>query len=245
VLRQLRGEEREAYGRARFADPGAVKAQVKADRGEGTSTDGALRARPTIMKTASGFRPDLVEDLMAASGCKVEGTPWAALEVTYDAGAKVERLAMPPMNDLSLACRRVARVLLLSSLVPGDRPPRPAETDLLMLPLFLSCPFEWNTSPVPPAHPDGPQIVGPQRVHGVPPVYPPAARALGRQGVVILEATVAPTGCVHAVEVLRGVALDLDAEALRAVMRWQYTPTLLNGVPVPVIMTVTVNFRLK
>ena len=28
-------------------------------------------------------------------------------------------------------------------------------------------------------------------------------------------------------------------------MQWQYTPTLLNGVPVPVIMTVTVNFTLR
>jgi len=33
--------------------------------------------------------------------------------------------------------------------------------------------------------------------------------------------------------------------AIDAVKQWQYTPTLLNGVPVPVIMTVTVNFRLN
>ena len=37
----------------------------------------------------------------------------------------------------------------------------------------------------------------------------------------------------------------LDAAALDAVRQWEYTPTLLNGVPVPVIMTVTVNFELK
>lgn len=33
--------------------------------------------------------------------------------------------------------------------------------------------------------------------------------------------------------------------ALEAVRQWQFTPTLLNGVPVPVIMTVTVNFTLR
>ena len=27
--------------------------------------------------------------------------------------------------------------------------------------------------------------------------------------------------------------------------QWEFTPTLLNGVPVPVIMTVTVNFTLQ
>jgi len=41
----------------------------------------------------------------------------------------------------------------------------------------------------------------------------------------------------------------LEAEdgqaALDAVKQWEYTPTLLNGVPVPVIMTVTVQFALS
>ena len=37
----------------------------------------------------------------------------------------------------------------------------------------------------------------------------------------------------------------LDQSAIEAVKQWVYTPTLLNGVPVPVIMTVTVNFKLS
>ena len=37
----------------------------------------------------------------------------------------------------------------------------------------------------------------------------------------------------------------LDQAALDAVRQWQFTPTLLNGVPVPVIMTVTVQFTLQ
>jgi len=44
--------------------------------------------------------------------------------------------------------------------------------------------------------------------------------------------------------VLRGIPL-LDAAALDAVRQWVYAPTLLDGAPVPVVMTVTVNFRLK
>jgi hypothetical protein len=57
------------------------------------------------MKTASGLQPAFVEDVMAASGCKIEGTPWAALEVRYDADAKIEGLGMPPLKHLSPACR--------------------------------------------------------------------------------------------------------------------------------------------
>ncbi len=247
VLRQLRDEERPAYGRVRFGDPEAVEAAVKAGRGDGKSAYRALRTRQTIMKTAD-FPADLVDDLMAAATCKVEGLHWAALEVRHDAGAKIERLTMPPMDSLSPECQRVARVLLLSSLVPGDRPPRPRGTDLLVLPLFpsfLSCPIERARSAPPPQRVDGQGIKEPRKVASFPPAYPAAAREQRRQGVVILEAVIAPTGCIRSVEVLRGVDIDLDAEALRAVTRWRYTPTLLHGVPVPVVMTVTVNFKLS
>jgi protein TonB len=64
------------------------------------------------------------------------------------------------------------------------------------------------------------------------------------QGVVILEATIGPSGDVTAVRVLRGIPL-LDESAIEAVKQWAYEPTLLNGVAVPVIMTITVNFRLS
>jgi periplasmic protein TonB len=37
----------------------------------------------------------------------------------------------------------------------------------------------------------------------------------------------------------------LDEAALRAVREWRFTPTLLNGEPVPVVMTVTVSFALN
>ncbi len=60
----------------------------------------------------------------------------------------------------------------------------------------------------------------------------------------ILECTIGVDGRVEDVKVLRSVPL-LDAAAVDAVRQWVYTPTLLNGVPVPVIMTVTVNFKLS
>jgi len=49
---------------------------------------------------------------------------------------------------------------------------------------------------------------------------------------------------VQDVRVLRSIPL-LDAAAIEAVKQWVYTPTMLNNVPVPVIMTVTVNFTLR
>jgi len=59
-----------------------------------------------------------------------------------------------------------------------------------------------------------------------------------------LEITIGPDGKVSDARVLRSIPL-LDQAALDAVRQWVFTPTLLNGVPVPVIMTVTVNFTLQ
>ena len=100
-----------------------------------------------------------------------------------------------------------------------------------------------------PAAPTGPVRVGgkikpPAKLNNVSPVYPPVARQARVEGVVILEATISPEGRVSEVKVLRGIPL-LDGAAVDAVKQWHYSPTLLNGVPVPVVMTVTVNFRLS
>ena len=64
------------------------------------------------------------------------------------------------------------------------------------------------------------------------------------QSIVIIEANIGPNGKVQDARVLRSIPL-LDAAALDAVRQWEFTPTLLNGVPVPVIMTVTVQFTLS
>jgi protein TonB len=90
----------------------------------------------------------------------------------------------------------------------------------------------------------GGQIKEPKKLKSVNPVYPDIAKSARVQGVVILECTISPQGKVTNVTVLRGIPL-LNESAIEAVKQWVYTPTLLNGVPVPVIMTVTVNFKLS
>jgi protein TonB len=101
----------------------------------------------------------------------------------------------------------------------------------------------------PPAPDQGPIRVGgavrqPIKVGGVDPVYPAIAQAARVQGIVIIEATIGADGHIINARILRSVPL-LDQAALDAVRQWQYTPTMLNGVPVPVIMTVTVQFTLS
>ena len=102
-----------------------------------------------------------------------------------------------------------------------------------------------------PAAPRGPndpvrvggQIKPPTQISKVQPVYPLIAQSARVSGVVILEALIGVDGRVADAKVLRSIPL-LDQAALDAVRQWVYTPTLMNGVPVPIIMTVTVTFTL-
>ena len=84
----------------------------------------------------------------------------------------------------------------------------------------------------------GSSLKAPQKTKDVKPVYPPTALASHVQGIVILEATIGTDGKVQRVTVLSGEPL-LQKAAVDAVDGWEFTPTLIDGVPVPVIMTMT------
>jgi protein TonB len=101
-------------------------------------------------------------------------------------------------------------------------------------------PGETNGAGSRPVRPGG-DIKPPIRTVYVAPVYPDIARAAGVSAVVVVECTIDPTGHVADARVVTGHPL-LDEAALSAVRRWRYTATRLNGVPVPVLMTVTVRF---
>jgi periplasmic protein TonB len=73
-------------------------------------------------------------------------------------------------------------------------------------------------------------------------VYPDLARQAGISGIVILEIFIGTDGTVTSAKVLRSPDRMFDQPAIDAVTQWRYEPTTLDGKPVPVITTVTVNF---
>jgi TonB family protein len=87
-------------------------------------------------------------------------------------------------------------------------------------------------------------IKQPRKVKDVRPDYPLIAKDARVQGTVILECVLSTEGKVTEVKILRGIPM-LDKSAVEAVRQWVYEPTFLNGVAVPVIMLVTVDFRLR
>ena len=108
-----------------------------------------------------------------------------------------------------------------------------------------------GVTPPPPAAstPEAPVRVGelvrsPRKITDARPIYPPLARAANVQGTVVLEAVLDRNGHVSQVRVLKSVPL-LDGAAIAAVRQWQYSPSTLHGVPVEVLMTITVRFTLQ
>jgi TonB family protein len=107
-----------------------------------------------------------------------------------------------------------------------------------------------------PVGPSQPQMTKPIRVGGnirvprktldVRPVYPKTMRDAGREAVVPIEAIIGTDGSVTSVRVLTAqIHPDFAIAAADAVRQWKFTPTLLNGGPVEVVMNVSIQFRLS
>ena len=75
------------------------------------------------------------------------------------------------------------------------------------------------------------------------PTYPQMARIAHIQGNVVLQATISKTGTVENLRAMQGHPILIQA-ALDAVRQWKYKPYILNGEPVEVETTITVQFHM-
>jgi TonB family protein len=91
----------------------------------------------------------------------------------------------------------------------------------------------------------GGNIRPPHKLLDVRPQYPASALRAGAHGTVILDARIGTAGTVEDVKVVSTPHPDLGAAAVDAVRQWEFDPTYLNCVAVPVNMTVTANFELE
>ena len=78
----------------------------------------------------------------------------------------------------------------------------------------------------------------------VEPTYPAVAREARIHGEVVLTAVIDKDGNIENLQLVRGHPM-LAPAAINAVKQWRYKPYLLNGQPVEVETTITVNFELR
>jgi TonB family protein len=172
----------------------------------------------------------------ARAGWQAFQDPAAAMTLTYSGSGRSSGLATQSFDQVEQM-----QTLVAARNAAGRQPGAPVRS---AIDFRVGTSLE-STSPYPP--PQAPVRVGsiirtPARIEDAQPVTPPAAQRAGVRGVVVVELTIAPDGRVTDAKVLRSIPL-LDAAALETARKWRFEPTLLNGAPVAVIMTATVNFQ--
>jgi TonB family protein len=243
VLDVLSADERTAFAK-RFALPDSLARALREVKLDGPIYPTGPTPVPA-MTLLSGLPAVMLADVIRQTGCapgkgdeqfaslryRIDGRP-AAVGLVHD--------------SWSPGCERAAHAAVAMSygtppLVVTDQTNALVRLDQE----FVACLATRRT------HADGrfdprplTDVLPPTKLRNVNPVYPAEALNARVQGVVIIEAQIEPSGCIGEARVVRPVRPSLDAAAMQAVTRWQYTPTLLNGSPVRVSLTSTVNFAL-
>ena len=254
ALKRLTRAELAALSGHLRQDPDALheelRKQPRAPRGNADTSRPALR-------TPDGYPRGLIGDVMRVSGCAPgQDRAFHGGEVVYGTDGRPRRVSLLPPGEVKPQCVTALRALLLLRLAGADSVSANGHTESLiqpLLPAVVACLQEEEPSDTRSPRPVGGRpeaqrrgrIPQPKKLVNVPPVYPDSAKSSRVEGTVVLRAVIGASGCVRGVAVTRPVHPALDLSALYAVSQWRYTPTLLDGVPVPVVMTVTVNYRLN
>lgn len=206
-----------------------------------------VSARRSTLRTLRSLVGGYLQSTLDAAGCKVRpgDDRLAGARIAYRPDGR-PRQVMLDEGRLPKECARALQAFAMLAVADAGEPVFPDEWQWILMPMdqaMLACADAQPPLQISPFR-VGQKIQPPRRIRNRNPVYPAAAQKERIQGLVILEATIATTGCVKDVRVLRGVNSALDVAAMHAVLGWQFTPTAVDGEPVPVVMTVTVSFTL-
>ncbi|MGH9866651.1 MAG: energy transducer TonB [Candidatus Polarisedimenticolia bacterium] len=232
----LAGKERKA-ARRRWGDRGRYRMPVY-PLGAGMPTD----LPRTLGDLPAGFAQAVIE----RSGCLApeQAVVWMA-EVTYQTSgrpASVRTIKTPGQSE----CLRWLTLMLRANLTPDDVPIEPSASSTVLVPFAAGAVKRLDE--LPPADPPVLMDEGfepPERVVFVKPYYPQELRQLRIEGKVILEMAVDRQGVPGNMRVLKLNRIELALSAIQAVSQWRYRPATRSGGPVPVMLTVIVDFDLR
>ena len=205
------------------------------------------RAGTMPMRTVPIPWPGLLEDLLRQSNCTVtRPSRVGGFGLVFRPDGRPERADLA-RHELAPECDPVLGALARLTIAEATDTIVPGAMQTFALPLneeYVGCATEVKQGGGPRPIASG-KIEPPRKIRHVQPRYPAVAQQKLVQGVVVIEGTISRTGCMLSLVVLRSVHPLLDMEAIQTVSGWRFTPTLLGGEPVPVILTVTVNFKLE
>lgn len=200
------------------------------------------RTKPDLAGAEEAFRKAVAADA-GGQGANVArynlaDVLWRQKKYAESESAAREALNAAPTGPASLN----ARIVLCQARTDGA-PVDPPEEEVYA---EAACPKEGlrifeNRAQAP----VGSEVSPPEKLFGRPPVYSEDARMSRVRGSVMVEAIIDEEGCIQKLRVCKSVHPSLDLATLDAVRRWVFRPAELNGTPVKVYYTLTVNFTMS
>lgn len=243
VLAVLTMTEREAFVDRFKLSPVSGARLLTAQVGEPTAD-----SPPASAIVLTDLPAVMLADVVRITACRPQPTTDEQFAtVRYRADRRPAGLAWPA-ETWSPGCARAARAAV--SMAYGTPPVAETERTPALVrldPEFTACLADrQGPSGTTAAAASGDAApMAPRKLKDVPPAYPDTAVRSRIQGIVDVEAQIERSGCVSEAKVVRSVHPLLDTAAVQAVSRWRHTSTTLNGEPVPLLMTVHVNFSLR
>lgn len=205
---------------------------------------GAQTAEPQPVKPGNGVSsPRLVSDrkpTYTADAMRrgVQGVVLLECVVEPDGTAtnvRVTRPLDPGLDESAVQALREWRF------TPGVREGKPVRV-LVEVEMAFTLRADGPSLDAPEVLRPGGGVTTPTVLQEVKPEYPAAKREAGIAGTVTLDCVVLPNGRVGDTRVTRALDPELDRQAIAALRQWRFTPGSRDGKPVPVRVSVDIDF---
>jgi TonB family protein len=197
------------------------------------------------MRTFPRSWPGFLKSVLDATGCKPVRNVAAAVMVGYDVGGRVNRISAG-RQTLPRGCNDAVVALARLTLADAGQPTE-GTSEYLILPLqeeFVQCTNDGEPpGTAAPAYVGG-KIEAPSKTRDLRPVYPDLLLAKRIMGSVAMEGVVSRSGCIHTFRVTRTAHLELSLAALNAASAWGFSPAIVDGQSVAVVMVIQIHFTL-
>jgi TonB family protein len=204
---------------------------------------------PGAVRLANGYPAGFMTSIFEATGCDARRIGEDAIGAASASFARDGRLGRATPLDTGVpdaACRDAVRIAL-RTLVTDDGDIAGAQR-IVVVPFDLDlqqC-LDGQAHAAPWSSPTGlTEMELPRKTRHRDPRYPANALQEGVKGAVRLATVIGTSGCPQQIEVVRSADPRLDVAALRSVLGWRFSPTLVAGRPVPFPVQVEVTFSIR
>jgi TonB family protein len=201
----------------------------------------------TPMRTYLVPWPGLLSAVLDAAGCKItKAHHYEGMDVTYRADGRPDSVVVHRSAEPT-PCNAAATALSHLLLATPDEPITPGMRQTVLIPTekaVVACVDRPDVIDVDPntTMPAATTVFPVLKRHDKL-AYPPNERKAHRSGTPHLDTVISSTGCIESAFITDSAGPAFDLNALDATMHWYFAPYVVDGVPRPMQMEMTMTFN--